>query len=1315
MKTLVLSLVGMASVLLGAESVFQGRLRAYGKTRATQIAPGVLRIDAESSEKAALWQAKWLSDLTNTLGTVVSVSKDVWQTPAGVCLAGIREGRRFTIISAPNGIELASRRQSAGVGESETPVPLPCWMNGLEQYPFRFYYRPGAVKGGVIGKDNPPYDPTWEFDYAAKNGHLGFVFWTEPAWSDWAWGMHDDGEWMWARNLAASRGVPVVLNTMIDAKAQLLYPDEWMCRAPGTLAGTVRHLEPKYVGQQIAWSSMRWRKEAHRNTQNRIRAYNTDYVLDILQPDGELAHFTPNELLEYGPVADASFRDYLRETVSSDLSVVAKYLTGNQDAYSSWEEIRLPEAAEFAGWDPTEKRSIALGGTWRRILRKPLLKEFTPKITGQGVEAAFAGKNAKADSFAPYPKGWMQPAFDDRDAQVIERMPGSEALLYLTKQPAGLRLRFTLNEVPEGRVWLHVWDLNSVWHYTYGAWMNGYEVYREPGRFNSRHRGMGEVTGLLRKGENLLALDLPFGMVGYRCYLTTEPPRVYPDTMDRAFNARWAVFCGWQSWVRKRAVEMGVRAIRAIEPDKPIIQMAPHRYVTDIKEIARKYGTRFHDTGSMGAFYSDWLPGQMRSMGAPFSLEPGGPAKDLNGFRRIMALWIAEGVNAIHYFIHAGDILWNPEIKAEFERMMPLIHRLGQKRQMRAPIAFLEDTEVRILDEFPSTPVIRPRGWESLWTAFQFVFSAWETDHITPGDFSAGIAQKYPVIIDLNTSVMSMKLAREIEAYVRNGGTFISLWRTAWHTPDRAAAHPLAKAAGCAAEQWSVYDPKTGDVLPAMKNGGIRSSAGVTFDRDFVKTCGARDGQRDGCRLWLTIPQDDPSLTILARWADGGAAAVERRLDNGRFVTIGYRIATYNGHELIPYLLRAKARKRLLQVASDSTGARSLRPRAWVSGNGLYDLFCLLAPETGGKKVPYQLSFADGGTRAPVDLLTGKPFALSGTLDDHGFVAGYAPRQGAADDAGSVWFEKEKGEWIGAVDIPAEEWRVSEGSGLVQYDRYRLDLDDGWEITTLDGAERDPQKLDQMYKTVTPESWEKKPATAWKRARLTGLVEGVNLHGSLLVARRTFTVPSAWNDGGDVGLWVTAMYSHNITIGGAVKYYLNGRLLQDKEAKGLCEMRIPVKPGETAELVMVIRNRHVVIRGVKANVYLTRIPKAARNISLEGEWEVRPEVITDPPVVCAVPCQDKVAGKLWTRTFELTDAMMPKEGEQAFLNVMGAEGYLYGAVVNGRFAHKHHHRHGARLYLNITPYLHRGENRIMLVTSGWQIANPIDTVKIDIR
>ena len=242
----------------------------------------------------------------------------------------------------------------------------------------------------------------------------------------------------------------------------------------------------------------------------------------------------------------------------------------------------------------------------------------------------------------------------------------------------------------------------------------------------------------------------------------------------------------------------GIEMIRQADPDRPIICMAPDSYVDRIRGLCVDYGARFHNTGYMAAFWADYLPMLMRGVDLPFSLEPGGAAKDLPEFKNMLGLWLTEGVNAIHYFIHVGDVLWNDDIRNHFQEMLPVIQTTGKIHVPKSQVAPLYSDRVNNLTGYPwgKDPNTNLNSGYWSWRINEELRDEYRCDGLTTADFSTGSAAAYPVIIDTNTSIMDDTLVARIEEWVKAGGTFITYVQTGRHTPERENAWPICRLTG---------------------------------------------------------------------------------------------------------------------------------------------------------------------------------------------------------------------------------------------------------------------------------------------------------------------------------------------------------------------------------------------------------------------------------------------------------------------------------------------------------------------------------------
>lgn len=132
----------------------------------------------------------------------------------------------------------------------------------------------------------------------------------------------------------------------------------------------------------------------------------------------------------------------------------------------------------------------------------------------------------------------------------------------------------------------------------------------------------------------------------------------------------------------------------------------------------------------------------MRAANMPVSAEPGGPARTLPEFKSFLGHWLTEGVNAVHYFIHIGDVYWDKEIRAWFEAHQPMLAALGKMHVPKAETAILFDDDVDNLLGWPWRP-----GHNGYLLQFNLALhKEVHVDAVTLRDFSRGFAAGYRVI-----------------------------------------------------------------------------------------------------------------------------------------------------------------------------------------------------------------------------------------------------------------------------------------------------------------------------------------------------------------------------------------------------------------------------------------------------------------------------------------------------------------------------------------------------------------------------------------
>ena len=373
--------------------------------------------------------------------------------------------------------------------------------------------------------------------------------------------------------------------------------------------------------------------------------------------------------------------------------------------------------------------------------------------------------------------------------------------------------------------------------------------------------------------------------------------------------------------------------IREVDPNRGITLMAPGYAADGVKTLAQEYGGEFHDTGFMAGVWADLLPCLMRGSDLPFSLEPGGPAPDAAGFKRMMGLYQSEGIQEVSYFIHIGDVMWHPDIRAEFEKQLPMIHMIGKYHVTPPDVAFLWSTEDGALTGFPWSNDRNsnlPSGWN--WRGpFEGMLNYCQRDAISESDFEHGYAAKYKVIIDTNTSIMDQAMLDQIEKYVRDGGTFITLIHTGRHSPTQFDSWPIEKLTGYHVLTIEKYNATGGGIhFDDMNAPGAGSNTQLVFPAPGQEIYKQQD---DWMKTpWITglrmkkVADDAQDLLV---WKDGTVAVGMRKIGKGAIIEFGAIVGQRRRDraELVQANPGLSGREDQHHVGAGSGQAR--RPQSW--------------------------------------------------------------------------------------------------------------------------------------------------------------------------------------------------------------------------------------------------------------------------------------------------------------------------------------------------------------------------------------------------
>ncbi|AHF94263.1 hypothetical protein OPIT5_09695 [Opitutaceae bacterium TAV5] len=1313
-------------------------LRGYGTVSGTAwsaIAPfsgSVLEISCEDESKAALLHAKYLSDLRLLPGvTDIRLGNDASTCAALIgdqgAIAAFRTGACVSILAASDAGQLKTLLENGTTIDprtafSEPEVEVPMYLDRWDKFGFRFYYRAWELPENTAAADYKFMD---EFRYAAGKGRLGFVFWARPNTNDAAQGIDQHPFWDWGLYAAAERQLPVGINitggTGYGSSAQMSmdrFREQTMMKMPD-FSGNYRKVGDPTNGAQgaLSWSATTARDWEYGLLQETVRQTSRlPNVVSYLEPSGEVKHGQHDFFLEYGPFADATFRRYLLKKYTTLEILNEKW----RSAFASWQDVRVPEVASFLGWETDGNRAIDLAGTWRI--------GYEPSVAGQNTEAPGWSQITMGSSLVPTkgaPDEWFAENFDD-SAWPQVRAPGDDIVMLLPKRPAVYRRDIDVSEdwlsAPANRrVWLYIWDLNLAHRDHLAVALNG-ELTGRAGYASSvpqfNHWGALEVTGKLKAGRNQITLRLPKGFLGYKVYLSSIPPQTYPSS-DMAWNARWADFHDWMIQTRIDTLRRGMEMIRAVDKERQIVLMAPDSALDGIKKLALGYGGNFHNTGWMGTVWGDMLPAVMRGARLPFSLEPGEPARDRTGFRQLVGRYSTEGLQGIDYFIHIGSVLWNPEIKAQFEEDLPVLKLLGKYHGPAARVAALYSDRSAGLTSWPwgagnpvsnKAPDINIGSGYWSWNIRANLQGVFESDALTESSFFASAneeadADRYSVIIDTSTAIMDEPLVSAIERYVRAGGTFVTFGQTGRHTSTQANAWPIARLTGFRVTGIDSRKPGTDEKT-------FRSLTPAPGQDVFVDDWSAMPA--NGLTLQPVVPDAKP----LMLWPDGSTAIGMRSLGQGLVVQVGckfssdgipdriepaasthrpFRNTTQSQNDaltrLLTRLLEWRGVPRLpyrLEPAQDS-----IIVRHFVSNNGLHNVW-MLWNRNPAESFDIQLVLPGNPTVGTAfDVKAGRNLPVSGNrirmvlrpLETRGFLT---PRH-AITNAASSWFALQRSWWRGTTPAPKEATLPAPDEAISR------NLGRDWAFRPLQAGE-DGAAFSGIG--IDDKDWERMRFGIWTPLGHSGVKHAV--------FRKTFTIPAAWNDG-EISLWIMSIWSGH-TFRDQARVWLDGKLIRDWSPNGLEGFLSPgvMLPGSEHTLAVEIRGRGDVA-GAAGAPWLAYAPNPAGTIDLSGEWIPTQDAL-HPASPVTLP--GTVTAFTLRRTVQLPEDLA---GKGVSLRV-DADGPLAGIIVNGRLVRRFHHNIGKRWTLDLTPWVRpRSANTLELFAWGGAGRLSIRALTLDIH
>ncbi|MFA6293390.1 MAG: hypothetical protein WC637_16515, partial [Victivallales bacterium] len=383
-------------------------------------------------------------------------------------------------------------------------------------------------------------------------------------------------------------------------------------------------------------------------------------------------------------------------------------------------------------------------------------------------------------------------------------------------------------------------------------------------------------------------------------------------------------------------------------------------------------------------------------------------------------------------------------------------------------------------------------------------------NYATLGDVKSGRANKFKVLLDCATSVISQDEVDAIEQYVRQGGIFVAFHNTGMHSPEKAYSWPISKLTGLRVLNENrpiggtkIHFSDTQTLWPKLRGQEVN---GWGLVLDWLK--------QDKTGTPISLEAKEKDIEVVAEWKnvklDGNIAVAVRTLGKGKVITLGstfYRSGKdesgrYEEPGTLPYLDELLTS---LGVPRE-TVAGELWSEHWRSKNGVYDVYPVAqmspkpAPgatdvkirrdspvsslwELSAMKHPVQaVSYADGMFTIPqvkMEAMQSRVFA--------------APRKDI-ENAALYWLETQKRQWGKLPEISSADKKLA----TVEPAADVIPLIEGWQCSS---GEKD-------LSWIKPED---ASAKDWKTVKLGSFAAMGLPEESIAQFRKEVNVPSKWN------------------------------------------------------------------------------------------------------------------------------------------------------------------------------------------------------------
>jgi len=1229
----------------GTASAGPYNLRGYGKisvegrvwkTPSGEVA--LTQFTAESPEKARIAGSKYLADLLNYGAVKKSSRKDVTLEirHGGLWKLGL-DGRHLMVLSAP---DEASFRKAAALWKASrwTAVPenaYPRYLDNFDNAALAIWWMPDHKKPEEMKwmKENPvianlhyllmnhAFAPNVMDASAPKHARAQIAELKRP-YRTMMWSGSANGGWYgWIK---------------MQGGAHERYPDGFTGKDFFEAGGYYSNQTAADLLNDLQINSMYQLMDQWKDDPD---------LLAWMEPHGEFQFFDPPNV---PPNADVRFREFLKKKY--DLNSLSGAWFGKSGALKSWNDVTFFDPVYFYGRCGSYLDLDNHEWKWKQA------------TLADGEKEGFF-KQDYEDS------GWFSAKRTNKRLLTYVNKRNSKE----SQKKVSLWTRFSVDvpaDFQKKPVWLHIMPYTGRNSRELAVWING----KEAGRgivgniwYKNVHSEL-DISKLLKPGKNDFVIHSQGGRIAYRVFLNHASAGKYPFA-DTGLNRR---FTDWRDYLNGEkliTLEKYLRAMRSLDPDRPIKVMTPNQWLSDAFDLFERYGAYPQLTGETSWYRPMHYKGYTMLRNRLSSSEPGGPVNNPRNGQCMFAMAFFESQDAHDYGFDFTRDFWRfPSVPKWWAENRALLKTFGKTNLRNHGLGLLRDTQQ---DSRYTNGMI----WN--WDMSRGPLPALglspvlvDGKELEKGKADNGIS----VMFDCATIVMDKPLVEAVKRFVRNGGVFVAQHHTGRNTPEIRDAWPLPVAFGL-----RVRDSKGGKIRFSEKQNLFPNQRGKQFGGYGAAIT------HTGEMLTGAVAMQGKNVIPVAKWEDGSLAIAEVPYGKGRFIMLGSPFYLSFRDDAGKWLNEEKRQELLAELLaslgiSRETGTED--PRVWferrMSKNGLYDVYFAGALGWKGNKwtladrLNSELTIRRSApVRAAVDVTSSGLPDVAVSAKRGAYSLGkqtFSPyqirqfaviRENVGAEGPAAWLREQEKAWYALRPVKSDDRKRSAEVTRKYAEKLGVDgqtISADWRVIV------DPSRQQlASWLTANPASWRRGAIGSW-------LSQGWP-DAKQVLYRKTVEIPSAWRNGkSDVWLCLGGMTHQGIRDRGAL--FLNGKAI-NAELSNTFHIKLAdeiVKKGKMeVALNVTAKAGGNKVTGVTGTLYLLKMPKISAVIPLTGAWTRLADMMTERGKV-TIPYRGKLYGIS-------RKVMIPESWKGKVIRLVVDEnpkanrvwGKVRGAILNGEY------------------------------------------------